>query len=402
MTTSTSPSASGSSTGSSRSWVPPVPAPLQRLFDAVPLVTYGPNQLPYRSPGPSDLPTLHVFITDHDAERGAPSFNPSCLKWQTFLRIAGVKFHLRPSTNHASPTGSLPFLLPALSAITSTTTTTAPTNTDEYARLDGRSTRPVPSSRLESYAAQHGALPPPTLTQQAPTPQLQSQARRRQAYQSLLDGPLRTAWLYALYLSPPNEPILRRWYVDPSSRSGLVRDALLRRVRVVAREEVAKSAEATTTAVAADSGGGWKLSGNVGDLLSWALAGTATIDPDRIYADARRALDALETLLYPGAEEEAGARPGGEGSGWFFGAPHPTLFDAAVFSYVYLILHGARASSDGSGEEGGGGGHTDETWGDDTLRRIVLKCPRLVAHARRILDSYWGDLDDGEWVSLDH
>lgn len=167
----------------------------------------------------------------------------------------------------------------------------------------------------------------------------------------------------------------------------------------VAREEVAKSAEATSTAVGADGGGGWKLSGNVGDLLSWAMAGTATIDPDRIYADARRALDALETLLYPGAEEEADQQPGGGGSGWFFGAPHPTLFDAAVFSYIYLILYGARASSDGERE---GGGYDREAWGDDTLRRIVLKCPRLVNHARRILDSYWGDLDDGEWVSLDH
>lgn len=89
MTTPASSSASGSTTSSSitaRSWVPPVPAPLQRLFDAVPLVTYGPNQLPYRSPGPSDLPTLHVFISDHDAARGAPSFNPSCLKWQVSLQ----------------------------------------------------------------------------------------------------------------------------------------------------------------------------------------------------------------------------------------------------------------------------------------------------------------------------
>lgn len=382
-----------------------MPAPLQRLFDAVPLVTYGPNELPCRSPGPSDLPTLHVFITEHDAARGAPSFNPSCLKWQTFLRIAGVRFHLRPSTNHASPTGALPFLLPALSTIHPTTSTTTPKSNSQTistdksnARLDGRSTRPIPSTRLEAYAAQHGRLPPPTVTSQAPTPQLQSQSRRRQAYQSLLDGALRTAWLYTLYLSPANEPLLRRWYVDPASRSQLVRDALLRRVRAVAREEVAKSsAEGTTT----DSkGGGWKISGNVGDLLSWALAGTATIDPDRIYADARRALGALETLLYPGAEGEADAQQPG-GGGWFFGAPGPTLFDAAVFSYVYLILYGARASSDG---DGGGGQqqHAGEAWGDDTLRRIVLECPRLVAHARRILDLCWGNVDDGEWVSLEH
>lgn len=80
----TDPTSSTSSSGGS--WVPPVPAPLQRLFDAVPLVTYGPNQLPCRSPGASDLPTLHVFITDHDATRGAPSFNPTCLKWQVSLQ----------------------------------------------------------------------------------------------------------------------------------------------------------------------------------------------------------------------------------------------------------------------------------------------------------------------------
>lgn len=67
-----------------------MPAPLQRLFDAVPLVTYGPNQLPCRSPGPSDLPTLHVFITEHDAARGAPSFNPSCLKWQVSLELLSL------------------------------------------------------------------------------------------------------------------------------------------------------------------------------------------------------------------------------------------------------------------------------------------------------------------------
>ncbi|KAG8158406.1 hypothetical protein KVR01_011528 [Diaporthe batatas] len=402
MTDSTPPTSSG------RSWVPAVPGPLQRLFDAVPLVTYGPNELPLGSPGASDLPTLHVFTTEHDAARGAPSFNPSCLKWQTFLRIAGVKFHLRPSTNHASPTGALPFLLPPLTTITPTTTT------DKYARLDGRSTRPIPSSRLEAYAAQHGALPPATVTDQAPTPQLQSQARRRQAYQSLLDGALRTAWLYSLYLSPPNEPLLRRWYVDPASRSQLVRDALLRRVRAVAREEVAKSAEGTASVDGGKGGGRWSISGNVGDLLSWALAGSSpAVDPARIYADARRALGALETLLYAGAEGEADNKePGGGGSsssGWFFGAPHPTLFDTAVFSYIYLILNGARASSGGGrGKEQGAGGEGQqqrddggEAWGDDTLRRIVLECPRLVAHTRRIVDSYWGDLDDGGWVSLD-
>lgn len=71
----------------SRSWVPPIPAPLQRLFDSVPLVTYPPNDLPVCSSAPNDLPTLHVFTSAKDAARGAPSFNPSCLKWQVSAQV---------------------------------------------------------------------------------------------------------------------------------------------------------------------------------------------------------------------------------------------------------------------------------------------------------------------------
>lgn len=83
-------STTSASASSGRNWVPTVPGPLQRLFDAVPLVTYGPNELPLRSPGASELPTLHVFITEHDAARGAPSYNPSCLKWQVSLQLPGL------------------------------------------------------------------------------------------------------------------------------------------------------------------------------------------------------------------------------------------------------------------------------------------------------------------------
>ena len=64
---------------------PKIPSPLQRLFDAVPLVTYPANDLPARSssrPGAGDLPLLHVFIHEADARRGRPSFNPTCLKYQ--------------------------------------------------------------------------------------------------------------------------------------------------------------------------------------------------------------------------------------------------------------------------------------------------------------------------------
>ncbi|ROW13343.1 hypothetical protein VPNG_05452 [Cytospora leucostoma] len=400
--TSASPSASPGSTGASprRSWVPHIPAPLQRLFDAVPLVTYPPNELPYRSPGATDLPTLHVFISEQDAARGLPSFNPSCLKWQAFLRIAGVQFHLRPSTNHASPTGALPFLQPPIPSISSSsssssnnpsqkTTTPPPTSSQ---RLEPRALLPIPSSRLAAYASQHGALPPTSITSEASTPQLQSQARRRQAYQALLDGPVRGAWLYSLYLSPANEGVLRRWYIDPVSSSAAVRDATLRQLRRAVRAELASSTTTTTGTTTKEKG--WTLSGNVGDVLSWAMGGKTVVDPVRIYADAARALEALETLLYREGKDEDTAEAGL----WFFDSPHPTLFDAAVFSYVYLILRG-----------GGAGGEGGKPWADDSLRQIlVTKCSRLVGHTQRILDGYWSDgqgqgqaqVGQEDWVEL--
>jgi metaxin len=59
-----------------------IPAPVKRLFDNVPVLTYPPDELPRRTPRPSRLPSLYVFIGDEDAAAGRPSFNPGCLKWQ--------------------------------------------------------------------------------------------------------------------------------------------------------------------------------------------------------------------------------------------------------------------------------------------------------------------------------
>lgn len=63
-----------------------IPAPLKRIFDRFPLVTYDENQRPLRAPQDSAEQVLHVFTTAEDAKHGRPSFNPGCLKWQVWIR----------------------------------------------------------------------------------------------------------------------------------------------------------------------------------------------------------------------------------------------------------------------------------------------------------------------------
>ena len=58
------------------------PAPVKRIFSKFPLVTYAPNDLPLRAPSRRHEHNLHVFTTSSDVQKCAPSFNPSCLKWQ--------------------------------------------------------------------------------------------------------------------------------------------------------------------------------------------------------------------------------------------------------------------------------------------------------------------------------
>ncbi|GKT50301.1 metaxin-1 [Colletotrichum spaethianum] len=291
-----------------RSWFA-VPAPVAALFRRFPLAVYPANELPARSPSRGDLPTLYVFVADDDAPRGRPSFNPSCLKWQTFLKIAGVEFRILPSTNHASPSGALPYLLPPSPL------------------------RPVAGAgKLESYALANSPLAREKRPA-SPTP-----AHRLEAYQALLDTRLRTAWLHALYLAPANAPLLARLYIHPASNNPLVRLTLAHQVRSAAEAEVLKATRA------------------------------AVVDPERVYADARAALEALATLL-----DEGGA------GAWFFGCEAPTLFDASVFAYTHLLL------DDGFG------------WVDRTLPDVVAAFPSLVSHRERLLERCFPD-DEGVLV----
>jgi metaxin len=164
-----------------------IPAPVKWLFDRVPVLSYPPNELPQRTPRPTKLPSLYVFIRDEDAAASRPSFNPGCLKWQVgdaeislsggpanvpqaFLKIAGIQHRLLSSSNHASPTGVLPFLLPAFHG---------PQSSQEPPL-------PVPSNKLVKFASENGSKvkePPST---------------RYEAYQSLLDHRIRNAWVRAI------------------------------------------------------------------------------------------------------------------------------------------------------------------------------------------------------------
>ncbi|KAI5860251.1 hypothetical protein GGS23DRAFT_241463 [Durotheca rogersii] len=253
-------------------WLP-IPAPLARLFKRFPLLTYPPNQLPARCPSPRNVATLYVFLSDRDALDGLPSYNPSCLRWQTFLKLAGVEFRVVSSNNHASPTGALPFLLPPLD----------PGNAAAHP--------PVPSNKLEQYAAERGASKVPDV----PNPKLE-------AYESLLDFRIRNAWLYSLYLSRPNVDLLSRLYIAPVSKSRAVRTAVLYQLRHAAENEILRS------------------------------MGVPAVDSRTLYAGAREAFEALSIVL--GLEH------------WFFGASGPSLFDATVFSYTHLLLDDGLAWQD--------------------------------------------------------
>jgi hypothetical protein len=176
-----------------------VPAPVRDLFKRFPLHVAPADALPVRSPDchPSSRPRLYVFASDEDARRGRPSFNPSCLKWQTLLRIAKVDVELVSSSNHASPSGALPFLLPP-----------PPSSLKPAVPLTG--------SKLHRYAISHGAS---KLQEDEPS--------RLEAYQALLVNKIRPAWVSFLLFPFEPQPLtlhsfIHSTYYPPTIPSSLV------------------------------------------------------------------------------------------------------------------------------------------------------------------------------------
>ncbi|KAK4166628.1 hypothetical protein QBC43DRAFT_313037 [Cladorrhinum sp. PSN259] len=247
-----------------------IPKPIQQLFNQFPLLTYPANDLPARTQAltHSTLPTLYIFTTDEDAASGLPSFNPTCLKYQTLLRLTQTPHRTQPSTNHASPTGSLPFL------------------------IQPQTSKPIASSQLITYISQNS----PANTQ-IPLP-----SQKEEIYTTLLT-PLRNAFLYTLYLDTKYTRLLDRLYINPSSSSTLVRKTLRYQLRSAAAASILQSKNSNPE------------------------AGKESIDEEAIYAEAKEALECLAGELLSREQEGwfFGSEQAGEFDAGLFGYLHLML-----------------------------------------------------------------------------
>ncbi|KAI5296421.1 hypothetical protein KEM52_002833 [Ascosphaera acerosa] len=193
-----------------------VPAPVKRLFDSFPLKTYPatPGSAADGDGAGSDCHRLYVFTDARGAEVGAPSFNPECLKWQVSVSVRTVA-----SNNHASPSGALPFLLPA------------------------GDSKPVTAKKMVSWLATQG------LTQDATGEHPQVGGSKLDVYIVLVEEKIRRAWVNACYFEPANfSNYARRLYVDTATTCTPVRLALAHQLQAAARSEILRSASTISTA----------------------------------------------------------------------------------------------------------------------------------------------------------
>lgn len=93
------------------------------------------------------------------------------LTWysQAYLKFVGIDFEITPSNNHASPTGALPFLLPAFPTEAAVT---------------------IPSHKLQQWAIE-----------QVHCEEEQQLNLRFDVYASLLDHRIRNAWVCYSFIS---------------------------------------------------------------------------------------------------------------------------------------------------------------------------------------------------------
>ncbi|KAK5006962.1 hypothetical protein LTR60_005837, partial [Cryomyces antarcticus] len=143
----------------------------------------------------------------------------------TYLKFSGIPFRIVSSNNHASPTGALPFLLPA-----------AASSVIEPPR------KPVPANKLEKWAAENGSA------------LHESSDLRYEAYTSLLDSRIRRAWLYTLYLIPSNfAAVAHPLYISPSSSNTFVTMTIAHQLRAAAEAELLKHSPSASKIIDAEA-----------------------------------------------------------------------------------------------------------------------------------------------------
>lgn len=146
------------------------------------------------------------------------------------------------------------------------------------------------------------------------------------AYTSLIDHRIRSAWLFTLYLDEHNSEVLaKKLYIYPTSSNTLVQMTLYHQLKQAARDELLKN--------------------------------TSYIKEDDLYLEAENAFMALSTLLGDDAH--------------FFGKDGPSLFDANVFAYTHLLLDESM------------------NWQNTRLVDSLRKTENLVRHQQRLLASYF-------------
>ena len=309
---------------------------------------------------------------------------------------------VRGGNNHASPTGALPFLLPGESllpvSVKGLEGWVLGQGQEQRQRRGGNSGSSTDVSRTGGKSVRGGGGGGRGGREGQSRPM--EDDSRMDVYRTLITGPIRRAWLYTLYLSaspspppPSSSPsstnhgssknTLQTLYINPSTRNPFVRTFLEYQLRGAAIKELLNAPE-----------------------------GARVVDVERLHRDAERAWEALSVVLggrewfemggegssvveeddeeeddeVDGAvnveakqkrrnqkEKHLGNAAGNGGDG-----DEPSLFDAEIFSYTYLIL--------------------DPRMGivmtESPLARGLLRHENLVAHRRRILERYFYEEED--------
>jgi metaxin len=183
-----------------------LPEVIRELFSRFPLRTYSASLLP--AAATSESRTL-LYLWQDRRSASDPSCNPACLKYQALLRFHDIRHAVRSSNNHSSPSGSLPFLIPAATP---------------------RPSSPITASKIPKW-----------ITSQSKRKEVIHP--REEAYTALIDHDIRLAWLYFLYLDRDNfDQVAFPLYCSSASSNVLVQKSLAWQLKSAARDELLKTA----------------------------------------------------------------------------------------------------------------------------------------------------------------